>query len=235
MTEPIRYLHLNPLRARLVPDLPGLATYAFSGHAALVGKRDYPWQDTQTVLGHFGPTPRRAQQEYLRFVEAGMGQGRRTEFQGGGLIRSAGGWQAVQALRRGRESYLGDERILGRSDFVEQMRQELDGKDGPLIQRRPALSIEAVIDRVSEAVGVDAGELSGTGRRALVSRARAGVAYVWLEWLGQSGSVAARALGVHPATIYAIARRGQAEASSWQYLFLNKKTNFPATSPTTRG
>jgi putative transposase len=55
---------------------------------------------------------------------AGVAQGRRTDLQGGGLIRSLGGWQAVQALRRGREAYRADERLLGRSAFVEAVLQE---------------------------------------------------------------------------------------------------------------
>lgn len=45
--------------------------------------------------------------------------GRRPELQGGGLVRSLGGWAAVRALRRGREAYLGDERVLGSPGFVE--------------------------------------------------------------------------------------------------------------------
>ena len=49
--ELVRYLHLNPLRAGVVPDLQGVATYAYSGHAALVGERDRPWQATGEVLG----------------------------------------------------------------------------------------------------------------------------------------------------------------------------------------
>ena len=35
------------------------------------------------------------------------------------MIRSAGGWGAVKAMRRGKERIKGDERILGDGDFVE--------------------------------------------------------------------------------------------------------------------
>jgi hypothetical protein len=59
------------------------------------------------------------------------------------------------------------------------------------------LPVEKVIERVCQVVGVRAEELRGSGRRAAVSRARAGVAYLWLEGLGQSEPGAARALGVH--------------------------------------
>ncbi len=91
--------------------------------------------------------------------------------------------------------------------------------------------VERVIERVCQAVGVRAEELRGSGRRAAVSRARAGVAYLWLEWLGQSGPAAARALGVHRATIYAVARRGRQEAAYWEQLCTNVKSQFPSNVP----
>src|SRR3990172_5978106 len=99
--ELVRYLHLNPLRAGLVPDLRHLDRYPWSGHASLVGRRPQPWQATVEVLGRFGRPPRRARARYRPFVAAGVRQGRRPELQGGGLVRSAGGWAAVGALRRG--------------------------------------------------------------------------------------------------------------------------------------
>jgi len=51
--ELVRYLHLNPLRGRLVEDFAGLAAYVYSGHSALLGMREYAWQDTAAVLGRF--------------------------------------------------------------------------------------------------------------------------------------------------------------------------------------
>jgi hypothetical protein len=39
LLELVRSLHLNPLRARVVADLEGLAKYADSGQVALVGTR----------------------------------------------------------------------------------------------------------------------------------------------------------------------------------------------------
>ena len=70
-----------------------------------MGTREYPWQDTRAVLGRFAPNPGRAKERYVTFVAEGGKQGKRPELQGGGLIRSVGGWAAVQELRRGREGY----------------------------------------------------------------------------------------------------------------------------------
>lgn len=45
--------------------------------------------------------------------------GRRSDFIGGGLIGSIGGWDAVKALRPEKIFHKSDERILGDGDFVE--------------------------------------------------------------------------------------------------------------------
>lgn len=56
--------HLNPLRATVVPDLPALDRYPWTGHSALLGTVPRPWQDTATILSQFGATRRRARRAY---------------------------------------------------------------------------------------------------------------------------------------------------------------------------
>src|SRR3972149_11977881 len=51
--ELVRYLHLNPLRAQVVPDLRTLDRYPWTGHSALLGTVPRPWQATQTALPPF--------------------------------------------------------------------------------------------------------------------------------------------------------------------------------------
>ena len=91
LLELVRYLHLNPLRAKVVSDLRALDRYPWTGHSALVGTVPRPWQETATLLAQFGPTPARARHAYRAFVAAGIPQGRRPELQGGGLLRSLTG------------------------------------------------------------------------------------------------------------------------------------------------
>ena len=45
----------------------------------------------EDVLLHFGDTQKLARRRYREFIKKGIAQGRRPEFQGGGLVRSAGG------------------------------------------------------------------------------------------------------------------------------------------------
>jgi putative transposase len=117
--ELTRYIHLNPLRAGIVPDLQALDSYPFTGHAILMGKRHTGhWQDADKVLALFSPQREQAQGAYRAFVEKGISDGRRPELVGGGLIRSLGGWKQAKTILEGSERIKGDERILGDSDFV---------------------------------------------------------------------------------------------------------------------
>ena len=42
LLELTRYIHLNPLRARLVEDLKSLDKYPWTGHSVLMGKKKNP-------------------------------------------------------------------------------------------------------------------------------------------------------------------------------------------------
>lgn len=215
LLELVRYLHLNPLRAGVVKDLCSLARYPWTGHGALLGSFPRPWQDTATVLTQFGPNLRRARRAYERFVVNGSTQGQRPELQGGGLRRSIGGWTAVQSLRHGREAYLADERILGGPAFVEEIRQELGLRSMPSVARP---SLEALVTRVCRAIGVSPTQLQGGGRRPTVVQAREGLAYLWVEVLGQNGRLLATRLGLKPPAICKAAHRGAEDATEWRQL-----------------
>ena len=54
LLELVRYIHLNPLRAKIVPDLDGLDSYRYAGHRVILGREENSWQDVETVLSRFG-------------------------------------------------------------------------------------------------------------------------------------------------------------------------------------
>ena len=98
LLELVRYIHLNPLRAKLVAGYEQLSKFAWSGHGALAGMQGNDWQDTAAVLQMFAENAAKARIRYLEYVHEGISQGRRCDLTGGGLVRSAGGWQAVREL-----------------------------------------------------------------------------------------------------------------------------------------
>jgi len=78
------------------------------------------WNTTDLVVGGimFGLVMEFARKKYEEFVADGLSQGRQPLLTGGGLVRSAGGWKELIALRRADIQMHSDERILGDSDFV---------------------------------------------------------------------------------------------------------------------
>jgi hypothetical protein len=67
-----RYVHRNPLEAGLVPDARGLTRYAWSGHAALVGRREpYAFEAVEETLALFGANREEATRAYRAWVARG--------------------------------------------------------------------------------------------------------------------------------------------------------------------
>ena len=215
LLELVRYLHLNPVRAGVVKALPHLDRYPWTGHSALLGTVPRPWQAVGAILGQFGPTPRRARAAYRAFVAEGVRQGRRPELQGGGLIRSLGGWAAVATLRWGREAYLGDERVLGSGEFVEQLRQQAEAQQ---LARPRGLPLARLLGTVCRQVGLTPTQLQGGTRRPAAARAREGIAYLWVTVWGRSGRQLAPLLGIGPQAVYKAAQRGQQDPTEWDRL-----------------
>ena len=215
LLELVRYLHLNPLRAKVVPSLRALARYPWTGHSALCGAVPRPWQDTQTILTQFGPTLPRGRHAYRTFVGAGGAQGRRPEFQGGGLLRSHGGWAGLGALRRAHQPATRDVRVLGGSAFVARCQRAVEP---PAVVPQRRIPLARLVAQVCRQVGLAPATLQGGGRTARHTAARAGIAYLWTEVLGHPGRPLAGVLGVCPAAVYKAARRGAAQAPTWQQL-----------------
>ena len=54
LLELVRYIHLNPLRAKIVADYKSLGRHSFCGHIVILGRRRNDWQDTYYILRLFG-------------------------------------------------------------------------------------------------------------------------------------------------------------------------------------
>lgn len=202
LLELVRYIHLNPLRAGVVKRVVELEAYPWSGHSALVGQIPRPWQAVDEVLAQFGPRKRQARQRYREYVAAGAPQGRRPELQGGGLRRSAGGWEAVAQLRRGREYGMADERILGSGAFVEEVHRIVTAQDQPPPRALALAALPELLKRCAAAWGLTVDELCVGSRRRVVAQARAVAGGLAVRRLGLPITDVARALGVSSVAIH---------------------------------
>lgn len=72
----IRYIHLNPVRAGIV-DNP--AAYPWTSHNSYLAKKCDVWLDRDAILMQFSKNREAAQQEYEKFVLAGIGEGHRED------------------------------------------------------------------------------------------------------------------------------------------------------------
>jgi hypothetical protein len=191
-----------------VQNMNELEKYRWCGHGAIMGRVKYIWQDSDYVLSWFGKKEGEAKREYRKFVEAGIGQGRRPDLVGGGLIRSLGGWSEVVSLRRNRERVLSDERILGSGDFVEKVYLEADEKmKYQLPAKKIGEKVEQLIEEVCEKEGINVNELRMGSRRGRIPQVRSQVACQLVDQHGIPLAEVARQLGVSTSAISKALRR----------------------------
>jgi REP element-mobilizing transposase RayT len=205
--ELVRYIHLNPLRAKLVPTLEDLAAYPWCGHSALLRRKVYPWQDREAVLAWFGPSERTAKRAYHQYLREGVSQGQRPELVGGGLLRSQGGWAEVLAQRQRGERAFTDERVLGSGAFVETLVQEAEEQLQRQLTRRRSATLTTTLVHACEQAGVSLQEMQSGSRRRPISQLRATLAREFVEAQGLTLAEVARHLGVTTAAICKVLQR----------------------------
>jgi len=210
LLELIRYIHLNPLQARIVENLRELANYRWTGHAGLFGNHVRAWHEADVVLSLFGKSRSQALTQYRQFMSATCPSGHKLNLSGGGVIRSAGGWEALSRARKEHRSCIGDERILGGSEFV----QKALAEDNLMLDQRATLlrsgwNLDRLINAVCVAYGIEEYSLAQKTRSKRSSIAKSLVCYWGSEILGLSVLEIGRSLGMSgPAASYR-ARKGR--------------------------
>jgi len=210
LKELVRYIHLNPLRARLVDDMAALDRYPFSGHSAVMGKRKNDWQSINDVLALFGQNRHSAKRSYRQFVTKGADLGRQPELIGGGLVRSAGGWSAVHALRKAGIFQKSDERILGDGDFVNQVLADAQEQmNNRYLLSAKGVGIENIISVVSEMYSIKPQALIGPSKERRIVKARALICYWAVRELGMAMSKVADYLKLAVSTVSVAVNKGE--------------------------
>jgi REP element-mobilizing transposase RayT len=200
--ELVRYIHLNPLRARMVRTIEELDHYKWTGHGVLLGNVTHEWQDCDYVLNCFAKTEKASQSSYRQFLFDGLSQGNRPELVGGGLVRSQGGWSEVKALRRIGLNEASDERILGSGDFVETITNEAHGiTRRQFTGEKQKQKMQLVINDICTAENIDVFHLQSGSRRSAIVRARKKIIEILVTNLGVSLAETARQVGVSTSAV----------------------------------
>lgn len=147
LAELVRYIHLNPVRAKMVEKAE---EYKYSGHRAYLGLDAPGVLDVDPVLRHFGAKRKMARQAYEEFVTAGMNLGHQEEF------------------------YVADEgRILGSEEFVDatihrigqtKLSPRADPKDN--LRGMGTFQAERLIVAVEKVCGLPRRDFYGSGKSA---------------------------------------------------------------------
>jgi len=202
LKELVRYIHLNPLRAKVVKNLRELDRYRWCGHAVIMGTFNNMAQDRDFVLSYFGRKEGPSKKAYRKYMSEGVAAGRKPELVGGGLVRSLGGWSEVRSLRKHGARLMSDERILGSGDFVERV---IDEADIVLRQqfsdRERRKKIEAVLAAECKKEAINIRELQSGGRRLEVSQLRRRIAKKLFDHYGIPLAEIARHTGVSTSAI----------------------------------
>jgi REP element-mobilizing transposase RayT len=172
-SELSRYLHLNPVRAKLVERPERYRWSSYPGYHR--ADRRLPWVTYDSVLGEFGRGRDRARKAYRKFIGEGMDD------------------PPVAPWKDAAHGF-----IVGSEDFVERIRCLV--QDRPADENVPALrqlrvrpDLERIISAAAEAMGEDRSEWQA-GRRS-DSEGRAVAAFVARRRFGYPTHEVAIALG----------------------------------------
>lgn len=193
-------IHLNPLRAGLVPDMVALGRYRWCGHSVLLGERSLRGQVTEEIMRRFANRLPKARQLYQQFVADGVAQGQRNELVGGGLRRSS---NRVEVGEEEGESVF-DQRLLGGEDFVKQVLHRSEQE--PAVAKLP---LAELLQRVAQHFDLPAELLRQRKRSRPVTEARSVLCYFAVREMGISGELVGRMLNISRAAVSFSAGRGE--------------------------
>ena len=204
----VRYIHLNPIKAGLLKSVSALDKYEWSGHATLMGKKRNVWQQTDPVLRRFGDTLEVARERYRTFVEEGNSRPD-NDYSGGGLVRSYGGWESLSSLRREHTQRVGDERILGDSDFVVHMLQSDEiGFERYTKYQSEGWDLSQIVNIVCAHFNLPSRAITKKGRNNNVAKAKCTIAYLANVECGYKVSEIASQLSITSAAVSKLKRQG---------------------------
>jgi REP element-mobilizing transposase RayT len=174
LAELVRYIHLNPVRARIVSKPQ---TYRYSSHRAYIGLDEPLVVDIEPVLRHFGATKKLARSRFGAFVKAGIKVGHREEF-----------YQAEEG------------RILGSEEFVDELKKrvgEIRIGNRPVVKKSlcSAPNLGGLIEAAAKASHLKKEEICSRNKRSAIVRAKEAMIFVAHE-LGGSNAAIAKLMGV---------------------------------------
>ena len=176
----------------------------------LTGRKTNAWQTTDEVLALFSDRLSLARRRYREYLKKGIGQGRRADLMGGGLVRSAGGWAAVRAMRKAGVFSKSDERVLCSSDFVEDVLSQANERmEKGTALKAEGIGYDQVVTAVADLLSLQPRDLFGPGKERTTVKGRILVCYWTVKELGMSMTEVAKKLGISVPTVSVAVKKGR--------------------------
>ncbi|MBI5743112.1 MAG: transposase [Elusimicrobia bacterium] len=211
LLEAAPYIHLNPLRAGLVPDLEGLAGYKWCGHRSIVTGAADGLLDRRALLVHFGGDERAGMAGYKKKMEEKAAEIGRNDLAGGcGRLGCEGGGAALPAFRAGLEVFP-VQCVPEKSGFVECVLRSADAA-----MNRERESRAEVLAKVENTTGIDRRDILRRTRERGPASARALYCHLSKEMAGCSVVELASELGLTQSAVSKLALKGRVLARELQ-------------------
>jgi REP element-mobilizing transposase RayT len=148
LLELIRYIHLNPVRAKVVTDAE---RYLWTSHLSYLGMLKDGLIEEDFVLGQFGKKKSLARRKYRRFVIEELDSGHQEKYY-----------------------KVKDQRFLGEDSFIDRIEVEKRGGENAVFD----IPIEVIAQEVSRATGIARNEMYSLTRNRKGAHGRSMVAYL---------------------------------------------------------
>ncbi len=144
--------------------------------------------------------------------------GKRPDLTGGGLLRSSGGWTGLKDLLKAGIRIKGDERILGNSEFVEDVLKTTEESfEKKYKLKSMGVDFKYVKGRVAEVIGINHDEVTAYDKSPQTVRARSLLIFWAHRRLGMRTTEIARLLNMSQPAISRSSRRGEKIARENQF------------------
>jgi REP element-mobilizing transposase RayT len=171
LLELVRYIHLNPVRAKIVrrPE-----DYVWTGHLSYLGRGGETLIDEGLVLDQFSEKRFLGRRRYRQFV-----------------------WEGISGGHEDRYYQVKDQRYLGEDSFVERIEKERKGVQSWIYD----LSLGALSEEISVVMGIPRGKLYSITKDREGARGRGVVGYLARRISGYGVKEIADHFGRSPVTI----------------------------------
>ena len=214
----------KPLAGRTGGKLEGAGSISLVRPWGYYEQKQASMAEYQLRISVVRRSQKRSRKRYREFVFKGIAEGRRPDLTGGGLLRSLGGWTAIKGFHKAGIRVKGDERILGDSDFVENVLKSAE----EALEEKYELNARGydfvwVVSRVAEVMDIIPARVTAFGKSPQTVRARSLLCFWAHRRLGMSTVEIAKKLRISQPAVSRSSKRGEQIENAHRFELIPQK------------